>query len=253
MADRLAAVGLRDRLQEGAKSLGTNARDAAMRTGTSARDAAMRTGAALRASDGVRGLRALLEGDDEQSTSLERVLLGVVGAVRADNRDEDDDERTTRDVFDSARRRRRRLGLMSFGAGPLVGVANQLVDLYCETAVVVDLVEVHELDLDDERIAAHMLLLWSITESLDEAQATIDGSGSRTISDYLTVKFRDHAREYLPSKQTKRSAIRALWKARGIAGDVRDAAGAGAVGTAVFPGRRTKQVIERAELQLGVR
>ena len=246
-------MGLRDRLQEGAKSLGTNARDAALRTGTNARDAAMRTGAAQRASGGVRGLRALFEGEDEQSTSLERVLLGVVGAVRDDNRDEDDDERTARDVFETARRRRRRLGLMSFGAGPLVGVANQLVDLYCETAVVCDLVDVHDLVLEDQQIAAHMLLLWSITESLDEAQATIDGSGPRSISDHLSLRLREHAKEYLPKKQTKRSAIRALWKARGIAGDVRDAAGAGAVGTAFFPGKRTKQVIARAELQLGVR
>jgi len=82
-------------------------------------------GAAVR----YRGLREVFSEDDRGMTP-ENVLAGIVAAVRADEHDE---ERTSRDVFTTARSRRRRLGLLSFGAGPMVGVASQVVDLYCET------------------------------------------------------------------------------------------------------------------------
>jgi hypothetical protein len=77
-----------------------------------------------------------------------------------------------------ARKRRRRLGLVSFGAGPLVGVASQVADLYCETATVCDVVAIYDLDLTDERIAAHMLVLWEIVDDLDAADAAIAGAPS---------------------------------------------------------------------------
>ena len=48
----------------------------------------------------------------------------------------------------------------------MVGTANQLVDLYCETATVVDLDRLHGLGMSDERIAAQMLVLWNITPDI---------------------------------------------------------------------------------------
>jgi hypothetical protein len=63
--------------------------------------------------ESFRGFQAMLV-DDEQVLSIEAYLLALVRAVRSDERDE---EQSKRDVYVGARKRRRRLGLISFGAG----------------------------------------------------------------------------------------------------------------------------------------
>lgn len=231
-------MGLRDRLEAGATRVGASARGVAA------------SSAVELAGDRFRGLRGLVKSDDEQLMSGERFLLAIVRAVRDDDRHED---RSLRDVFETARRRRRRLGLASFGAGPLIGVANQLSDLYCETATVCDLADVHDLKLADEQIAAHMLFLWSVTESLEEAQAAVDGNAERSVAAILATKLGERVTGNMPDKLTKRSATKALWDARGLAKDARTSAGSGAIGAVVFTGHRTKQIIKKAEGQLGVR
>jgi hypothetical protein len=205
--------------------------------------------ASERTSEAFRGLRALLSEDDDQSHSIEYFLVALVRAVRAD---EQLDDRSARDVLEAARRRRRRLGLASFGAGPLVGVATQLTDLYCETATVCDLVDLHELGIDEHQIAAHMLVLWAIVDDVGQARAVIDGTGDSTVGQILTDRVMDHAAPYVPERLTKLGAIKALWNARGLVGDARRAAGKGSVGGVVFAGHRTKRLIKQAERQLGV-
>ena len=194
--------------------------------------------------EGFRGLRRLFADEDEKPTSIERFLLALVRAVRDD---EPELDQSARDVFEDARRRRRRLALVSFGAGPLVGVANQVADLYCDTATVCELVELHGLDLRDERVAAHMLVLWSATDSIDEAQAAIDGTGPP-----VAVILGGELSERVPERLTARTAVKALWQARGAVDDLRKGASS-ALGDVVFTGKRTKQLIARAERQLGVR
>lgn len=210
-------------------------------------------GAALRTAleqtgNAFRGLRLLLS-DDEQSLSIEQFLVALVRAVRHDTQAE---ERSVRDVFETARRRRRRLGLASFGAGPLVGVATKLTDLYCETATVCDLADVHELDLDEPQIAAHMLVLWTIVDDVGQARAIVDGTSEQTVATILTARVVDRAGEHVPERMTKLIAIKALWDARGVVGDARAVAGKGSVGGVVFTGHRTKQFIKQAEHQLGL-
>ena len=131
-------------------------------------------------------------------------------------------------------------------------MANQLSDLYCETATVCDLADLHGLGLADGQIAAHMLVLWSVTGTLDEARAAIDGTGDQSVARILANRMGDVASARMPDKVTKRSATKALWEIRGVVGDATKGAGPGAVGNVVFAGHRMKKVIKKAELQLGV-
>lgn len=188
-------------------------------------------------------LRDLL--DRDQSLSLEGFLLLLVRSVR----DDDEEEQDAGDVYRAARKRRRRLGILAFGAGPLVGVANQLADLYCETAVLSDVAALHDITLTDEEIGAHMLVLWDIAETWDEARAAIDGEPSVAV--LVGRKLSEGARDRIPEELTVRSAIKALWDVRSTLGEAREI-GPGAFKTVLFTGRRTKQVIARAEAQLGV-
>jgi len=191
------------------------------------------------------GLRDLL--NDDQPLSIERFLLLLVGSVGGD---EEVGERRDRDVYRGARKRRRRLAVLAFAAGPLVGVANQLADLYCETAIVCDVAAHRGLALEDEEVAAHMLVLWGILDNLEAASGAI--GGEPPVATVLAGKLRDRAGEQMPEKLTKRSVTKALWDARAQLGDARKGATSGAVRNVMFTGHRTKQVIARAEAQLGV-
>jgi len=230
-------MALRDRLDAGAAKLSQGARDVAD------------SGTVRQAGESLQGLRALFKTDVGRPTSIERFLVALVRAVREDDRTGD---RSTRDVFEAARRRRRRLGVLSLGAGPLVGAASHVVDLYCETAVVCDLEGVHHLGLSDESIAAHMLVLWSVTDTLEEAESAIAGTGERSVAAILSTRLRAHSKERLPETLSRRSAVKALWDARAAVGEAREGASSAIRGVA-FTGRRTKQVIRKAERQLGVR
>jgi hypothetical protein len=227
---------IRDRLEAGAARLGETAREVAD------------SDAVQRAGDGLRGFRAMLT-DDELSLSIELFLLALVRAVRVDRAE----NWSRRKVLRAARRRRRRLAVGSFGAGPLAGVANQLSDLYCETATVCDLADIHNLSLTDEQIAAHMLVLWSLTDTLDEAQAAIDGTSEQSIADILAERLRASAGGRLPENLTKASAVKAIWDTRGLVGDVRRSASTRALGPVLFPGWHAKRVIKRVERHFGLR
>jgi hypothetical protein len=226
-------MGLKNRMVHGATRLGTSAAEAAVNR-------------AQQVGSGLHGLHTLLT-DEEQPTNIEAFLMALIKAVRDD---EPRQGRKRRDVYEDARSRRRRLGLVSFGAGPLVGVATHLVDLYCEVATFCDLVDIHELDLAEREIAAHMLVMWAIVEPLDEAKAVMAGVGERTVATIMADTLRDGAASHLPASPTKRAVIKALWEARALLNDARNAAGAGSVGGLVFAGHHTKQFIKKAEDQL---
>lgn len=196
-----------------------------------------------------RGLQSVYK-DEDRPVTIENVLAALVAAVRADEHEED---RSARDVFKAARSRRRRLGLLSFGAGPLVGVATHVVDLYCETATVCDLADLHAIGLTEHQIAAHMLVLWGILDGVDEAEAVMAGTSTQSLASIVGGRVHGGAAGHIPDKLTKRAAIQALWDARHLVGDAREAAGAGSVSGVVFTGHRTKQLIKKAELQLGLR
>lgn len=228
-------MGLRDRLEENARRLSEEGRKAVAST------------SAQRVEEGFRSLRELVGGNDEQAFTIEGFLLALVRAVRNDEREE---RLRAREVYTTSRKRRRRLGLMSFGTGPMIGVANQLSDLYCETAIICGVAEQYGLELGDEQLAAHMLVLWGIVGTFEEAERAMEGNPA--VAGILARKLRDRLGDHLPENLTKRSAVKALWDMRSSLEDGRKAGSSGAVRTVVFTGFHTKKVIKRVEAQLGV-
>jgi hypothetical protein len=184
--------------------------------------------------------------------SIEAYLLALVRAVRSDEHDE---EQSKRDVYVGARKRRRRLGLISFGAGPLVGVASRVADLYCEAATVCDVAGLHNLNLSDEQIAAHILVLWSIADDLGQAEGAVRGEPS--VAEILEAKLLERSGITLPKKLTKLAVAKALWEfhqsdVRSTVTGAKRAASGQPIRSVAFTGHRTKKVIKKAEMQLGV-
>jgi hypothetical protein len=223
-------MALKDRLMARAGRLGATAAQAALEH-------------TQHAEEKYRGIRAMFDEDDEH-VSMEGMLVALVAAVR----DDEQEDKTARDVFESARARRRKLGLISLGTGPLVGVATHIVELYCEVAVVCDLADLSSVALDDRDVAAHMLVLWGVMDDLGQASAVMDGRASESLAEIVGQQMRAEAVEHIPRKLSKRAAIQALADARHLLGDASRADGLRGV---VFSGHRTKQLIKRAEFQLG--
>jgi hypothetical protein len=201
-----------------------------------------------RAGGSFRELRELVAGEDDEGVSPESFLLGLARAVRKD--EQGAKERGPRDVYVVSRKRRRRLGLAAFGTGPMIGVANQLADLYCEAAIIGDVAALHGMDMSDEGLATHMLVLWGIVENPEQGRRIF--AGDPPLASLLASKLLELAGEQMPATLTKRSAIKALWDVRGLIGGVREGRSTGAVRTVLFTGHRTKKLIKKAEAQLGV-
>jgi hypothetical protein len=251
----MRAVGLKDRLAKGAARASELARDAPdsaavekVRQSTVVEK--VKDSAPIeKLTDTFAGLKALFTDEDEREFVIERMLVTLVRTVR----DDDDEPLTDKDVEKAAKRRSKRARRTALLAGPMVGSANQLVDLYCETATVVDLDRLHCLGMSDERIAAQMLVLWNVTPDVDTAQASILGTGP-SVQALLTRRFTEAAAERMPETKTKTAAIKAIWNARGLAGDVRERViGERNITGVVFAGKRVKAFIARAEAALGVR
>lgn len=177
--------------------------------------------------------------------------------MREDERDED---RSRRDVYVQARKRRRRLGLISFGAGPLVGVASRVADLYCEVAVVCDFADFHDLRLSDEQIGAQVLVLWSIVADLTHAEGAIHGEPplAQIVAGQLGDRF-DLKPDADLSEMSSVEKAKLFWEARSMEGELRDtltgakdAAGGQPIRSVAFTGHRTRKLIKRVEKQLAV-
>jgi len=261
----IPCVGLRDRIAKGAAKASELARDTAESAQESAQK--LRDSAAVQkvadsavvqkvadsapvqaVTDGFTALKALITDEDEREFVVEKALVTMVRGVR----DEDDEPLTDRDVEKAAKRRFKRARRAALLAGPAVGTANQLVDLYCETATVCDLDRLHGLGLSDERIAAQMLVLWNVTPDVAQAEAAIRGTGP-SVWAMLTQRFGEQAAAQMPEKRTKTAVIKAMWNARGLANDARERVmGERNITGVMFAGKRVKEFIARAEAALGV-
>lgn len=230
-------MGLRGRLEEQAGRIGEQARTVA---------ASERV---RRAGESFRGFRAMIA-EGGGPLSVEAYLVALVRAVRADEAEE---RRSSREIYVTARKRRRRLGLICFGAGPMAGVASQVADLYCEAATVSDIVDLHGLGLSDGAVAARMLVLWSLVDDLDLAEAAI--RSEPPVASLLTETLAEGLVSWPGGEMTKLSIAKLLWEVHQL--DLRGAvagkgSGAQPVRSVAFTGHRTKKLIKRAEAQLGV-
>lgn len=206
--------------------------------------AAAKAKAALEARSGTAGPRllALLQMDDDAPLTIEALVVGLVDAVR---KDDEARELSDRDVFKAAKRRFRRLGVISLPTGP---VGWRVVGLYCEAATVCDIVELRGEPLSDEAVAAHLVVLWDAMPDLAGAEAAIAGTG-QSVLQALVLRYRAKVAERLPDPMTKRAVVTLIWRQRGLMSDVREAATPG-VRENVFPGKRVKAFIAQAHAQL---
>lgn len=225
-------MGWRQRLQEGSAKVSEGAKAVA------GSELLQRTGETL------RGYRELLR-EADRPESAEEYLAALVRAVRDDERD---DRESRRDLYVRARKRRRRLGMVTLGTGPMVGVSSRVADLYCEVAVVCDLADFHCLDLSDEEVGAQMLVLWSVVDGVEVARGAM--RGSPPLSGLIMAKLGEGVDLPAEPPRTKLEWVKALWAARGIGEGVRSASGQ-PLRSVAFAGHRTKKLIKRAEAQLG--
>jgi hypothetical protein len=191
-------------------------------------------------------LTGLVAGPDG-TASPEGFVLGLVRTAR----DDEDESLTEKQVRKDAKKRRRRLGIASFAAGPFAGAAGEATDLYTDTATVCDLVDLHDLTLADLDIGAHMLVLWDVADDVGQGRAALDGTGP-SVTDLLAARWHARVDEALPEKWTPVSTIKTIWRLRGLRGDVADTATTGAFKRVLRAGAQTKDLVARAEAQLGV-
>ena len=122
------------------------------------------------AADGSASMRlkAMLA-DEETPISIEAFLVLLVDVVNED----EEREVTEKHLKRTGKRRARLVGLAGLPLGP-AGLS--LASLYCETQLVCDIVAHHDLDLTDEQIAAHLLVLWNAAPDVAWANAAITGT-----------------------------------------------------------------------------
>jgi hypothetical protein len=207
-------------------------------------------GAVQQAGQRLRDLREAVRAGQAGVIGPERFLVLLVGAARS--RADGDEGRSAKHVRRSARKRHRRLGIASWIAGPFAGVAGEVTDLYSETATVCDLVDTHGLQLEDEEIAAHMLVLWSVTDDLGQARGAVEGTQQTVaslVSARVVARWSEATFGALPERLSTVDVIKLLWKLRDVPSDVRDLSD-GSIRRVARAGSRTKQFIARAEQQL---
>ncbi len=133
-----------------------------------------------------------------------------------------------------------------------MGVATKLVDLYCEAATVSELADLYRLGLSDQEIAAHLLMLWGITEDAEEADAAVDPTRAGTIAGLVIGQAREKVVVDPSDSATVLRAGRALWTLRGSVVGTERPTTAQSVRGWLFARRRAKQLVTRAKQQLAV-
>jgi len=248
-----ALMGLKDRLNDGRSRIsegGSRIKDGASRvTGEASRlagEAATKAKETVAGSEAGARLLSIVRMDDDKPLSVERLLVMLVDAVRGDDGEEERDL-TDKDVLKAAKRRQRMAG----AAGALGGPAGlQLASLYCEVELLCDVAERHRLQLADEELAAHMLVLWNAMPDVVSACAAIDGSGQSVVARAATtahgkVVTKPHG------ETTKKDVVKTIWRLRGAVGDI-EMPGSSSPMNVLLPGRRVKAFTLQAEEQLDV-
>lgn len=227
-------MGWRDRL--------TEATEATVQAAVGeAREHATRAGRWLAEHDPSAAARMQLIADDGARLSVEAFLVLLLDAMNAD----EDRMLTGGEVEKAGRRRARRAGIVGAFGGPFGLCA---ASLYTEAMLVCDIVDRHGLDLTDEQIAAHLLVLWGLVPTLEEASAAIDGTGPSIAGHVADARlFNGTPVEEL----SPRDALMVLWRARQLM-DPDELPGTTKLRHFALPRRRIRRVTEQVEDQLGV-
>ncbi len=188
-------------------------------------------------------LKAMFSDDPDARIGIESFLVLIVDVVNED----EEREFSARRLKRTGKRRARLAGLAGLPLGK-AGLA--LAGLYSETEIVCDVAQHHRLDLTDEQLAAHLLVLWNAAPDLSVATAAIDGTGP-PVTAYLAGRTADHLITKAPDEMTAKDVVMVLWRARGLMGDV-DLPGSSRLRDFMLPGGQVKTVKRAAEAQFGV-
>jgi hypothetical protein len=188
---------------------------------------------------------ALMKMDDSRPLTPESFLVMLVDAVRGD----EGREMRHRDVRKAAKRRQARLGKLCVFGG---ATALYLLSLYCEVAVLCDVERAHQLDLSDEEITAHLMVLWRLMPEHADALAALRDEGP-SIFDRAAEHVRTNvvAGAADDGQITKREALMLVWRLRGAYGEI-ELPGSASPRDVFLPGARVKALTAAAEEQLGV-
>jgi hypothetical protein len=201
---------------------------------------------AAKASSVARDTRQKQAENEIQSGAIDRLVVRLVRRVRNDQVSEHVSDRKLKKA---AKRRNRWLAMVSLATGPFAGVTKQVMDLYGDTATVCELVTFHRLELTDEEIAAHMLVLWSVTDDLSTAIAAIEGRYDGGVMALASRRLNTQAGTYLPERRSPVALVKAIWQSRSLVADLTPK---GSATGALMPGKSTRDLIGRAERQLGI-
>jgi uncharacterized protein YejL (UPF0352 family) len=171
------------------------------------------------------------------------LLLRLVHSVRDDERASRCSAREARKV---AKKRARKIALMSTMTGPLAGPTRQLLHLYGDTATVCDLVGVHGLEKSDADVAAVMLVLWNVTTDLEVASVAMAGRDGTSVTALVNTHVKGRAGDVLPTAAGPRAIVSALSSSRDVVSGVTGGGARGTLGSVARPGKRVKTVTERA-------
>ncbi|MGB1582551.1 MAG: hypothetical protein ACPHCI_02055 [Solirubrobacterales bacterium] len=188
------------------------------------------------------GVRFILQVDPDRPVTIEDFIARTIQLVR---NDDELRQLSDKDVLKASTKRRRRLGSLSIPGGPF---AMHAVDLYCDVATVCDLAERHKLNLTDEQIAAHMLVLWNVIPDLAAAQSAMHRE-EVTLTQHLSAAAVSGAVESFPDQLTVRSTVNTIRKLREAVPD-RLTPGRPRVRHTVLPRGRSKRFISDAEALL---
>lgn len=199
-------------------------------------------GFGLASSGAISGVRFILKVDPDQPVTIERLLTRTVELVRAD---EELRQLSDKDVLKASIKRRRRLGTLALPGGPF---AVHAVELYCDVATVCDLADRHKLNLSEEMISAHMLVLWNLLPDVTTAHNAMSRN-QVTLTQHLTELAVNGTVERVPDQLTVRSAVSTIWQLRKAMPD-KLTPSRPKVSAAVLPRQRSKRFIESAEAQM---
>jgi hypothetical protein len=237
-------MGFRDRLTALAETVADEARERTTDAVQDAKGHATRGARWLAERDPSASARLKLMASDDARLSVEAFLVLLLDTMNAD--DDDDHAPTAKQVERAGRRRARRAGIVGIWGGP-AGLC--LASLYSEAMLVCDIVDRHDLDLTDEQIGAHLLVLWNLSPDLAEATAAIDGSGPSVAAQVLDDRVLDGKPI---TGLSPKDAVLVLWRMRQLT-DPDELPGTTKMRHFALPKRRIRRVTEQVEAQLGVR
>jgi hypothetical protein len=184
-------------------------------------------------------LHAILAMEEDRPVSPEKLLLMLVAAVRGDG----ELDMSFTEVKGIGRRNERLAAAAAVFGGPGYLVA----DMYCDATLLCLLADCFELDLPNDEIAAHLLVMWQAMPDLATARRALDaGDDSESVTRHASSRFKESV-----SSKTKKDTLVTLWRLRS-GGHALPALTPATVKNVLRAGRALQQRLDEAADELGL-